>query len=256
MPIDLSNNIVHSSGVTENGIYVKKIVRSGLKIFLDAANFLSYTGGTGVWRDLSGYNNHCYWDVVNPPAWLPNNYGLFSFNGTTDYGTIYNNDSLDFSREQTVMMVLYKVNDSVRRNPWDQAYGGYGTWTDEDTPDDYIAHYFGDAGSNTTPYTRTQSEGRPINTWKIAAITRDTQRQISYMDGRRGTRFGTSTTAGASEVIHTYGTLTSDTNNIRIGNGYAGYWAGYIAVVLAYTRALHPYEIAQNFQSLRGRYGL
>ena len=60
------------------------------------------------------------------------------------------------------------VYTSGRRNPWDQAYGGYGTWTHEQGESN-INNYFGDAGSNTSPYTsgRGSGSGTTRDQWNL-----------------------------------------------------------------------------------------
>jgi len=236
MPINLSNNIVVQSGFTNNGDYTDRIIRDDLKIYLDAANPNSWTG-SGNWLDLSGYGNDCVWGTA--PSFVDQ---YFNFTGT-QAGTITANSSLDGSKNQTVMMVLMKTNSAARRNPWNRAYGGYGTWTDE------IAgttnYYFGDAGDSTDPYVSSATSAISLNTWKILTASRNLEKQLTYKNGIQ-----------ESEVTNPYGQLTTDNNNITIGNGYAGPWIGRIALVLMYTRALHPYEVAVNFQAIRGRFGL
>jgi hypothetical protein len=54
-----------------------------------------------------------------------------------------------------------------------------------------------------------------------------------------------------------YGVLTNTTTNITIGNGYTGTpWVGRIAIVQAYNRALTAAEVSQNYNALKGRFGL
>jgi hypothetical protein len=51
---------------------------------------------------------------------------------------------------------------------------------------------------------------------------------------------------------------TSGNNNPVdvIGRSWAGYFPGSIATVSRYTRSLSAAEVQQNFQALRGRYGI
>ena len=53
-----------------------------------------------------------------------------------------------------------------------------------------------------------------------------------------------------------YGTLANTSANITIGNGYAGYWQGDMSMVTAYTRALTDNEVAQNYNAIRGKFGI
>lgn len=218
-----------------------RIITDGLKICLDARNPKSYPGSGGTWYDLSGNGNHCVFNAT--PTWSN---GEFTFNGTSHYGTITNNSTLDFSSEQTLMMVLYPTATSGRRNPWDQAYGGYGTWTWEGNSNPAnINQYFGDAGANNTPYVGNGSSTLIVNELGIMTSTRDTVNQTWYKN------------AGAGIVrSHAYGVLTTTTADIRIGLGYAGYFEGKINYVLAYTRALTATEVLQNISAIRTQYGV
>ena len=59
MPLDIGENIVTLSGVTQYGNYNKRIVRQGLYLYLDAGDLRSYPGTGTVWYDLSGFDNDC-----------------------------------------------------------------------------------------------------------------------------------------------------------------------------------------------------
>ena len=84
-----------------------------------------------IWYDLSGNGNNALvgGSPTTQDAGTPvrNVY----FDGG-DYFTVNANEtSLNFKNGQTVGILMYTTYTSGRRNPWDQAYGGYGTWTHE-----------------------------------------------------------------------------------------------------------------------------
>jgi hypothetical protein len=130
-----------------------------------------------------------------------------------------------------------------RKNPWDQAYGGYGTWTHEQGEN--ISGYIGDSGTNGTPYIGTSSASTPRNVWNYMATTRNTTQINWYFNGNI-----------SSTTNHSYGTLTTTSANIRIGNGYAGYWEGDMSIVMAYNRYLSSTEMKKNFNALKNRFSL
>jgi len=130
-----------------------------------------------------------------------------------------------------------------RKNPWNQAYGGYGTWTHENGNN--INQYFGNSGINNSPYIGVTSVATPRSVWNILCATRDTNNLSWYIDGSL-----------SSTRSNPYGVLANTSANIWIGNGYAGLWEGQIAVVIAYKRALTASEVQQIFNNLRSRYGL
>lgn len=219
--------------------YNTSIVRNGLVVYLDAANPKSYPGSGSTWYDLSGKNNHA--TLYNSPAF--NNAGYFVVDGVNDYAQITNNATLDFSNEQTLMIFMRHSYTSGRKNPWDQAYGGYGTWTHENG--NTMSGYFGDYGANGSPYIGTSSPSTSRNVWNLLTATRNTSQHKWYLN----------TTLG-NTTSHSYGTLATTAANIRLWNGYAGYWVGDMALVLAYNRALTADEIKKNFEAFRGRFGV
>jgi hypothetical protein len=220
--------------------YNPTTVTDGLVLCLDAANQKSYPGTGTVWADLSGNGNNCVWN--NTPAF--DSAGYFTFNGTSNYGTITNNPTLDFSSFQTLSIVMRHTYTSGRRNPWDQAYAGYGTWTHEQG--EGINWFFGDGGGNNTPYVSLGSATTPRDVWNVMTVVRDTTTYRWLLNGVQ-----TSSTA-----THSYGVLTTTLADIRIGLGYTGYWQGDMSSVMAYTRSLSNEEIQKNFNALRGRYGI
>lgn len=215
-----------------------EIPTTGLVLALDAANAKSYSGSGNTWFDVSGKGNHCVFSNLPTHA-----NKVFTFNGTTNQGTVTNNATLNFSLEQTVVMVLKHTFTTGRRNPWDQAYGGYGTWTHESGS--YINHYYGDAGINGSPYVGRGSPTTPRGVWNIICSVRSQLITTWYING-----------VGASSVENPYGDLVATSANITIGKGYAGFWEGEMAAVYAYTKALTAQEVRQLFNATRGRYGI
>ena len=173
----------------------------------------------------------------------------YNSDGTISFGTSGTNyfsiPSIDFSAAQTIEIWLKpEENDANRRNPYNQAYGGYGTWTHE--PSGVINYFYGDAGVDNTPYVGHGSSFTVLQN-EIACVctTRDTSTSWWYKNGVQ-----------YNSYAHAYGTLTADTNNILIGTGYAGAYYGRIFAVKLYNRALTAKEVEQNFNALRGRYGV
>lgn len=214
---------------------------NGLVLHLDAGNGSSYSGSGSTWTDLSGYGNNCVFDVL--PTYASTAPGYFTFNGTSHYGTIIHNPTLDFSSGQTLIMYLRHSYTSGRRNPWDQAYGGYGTWTHEQGEN--MSQYYGTAGSNTNPYYGMSSATTARNVWNMMCATRDANGFKWYVNG----------VLSFAGRYNDFGVLPDTRTNIRLGNGYAGYWQGDMSMVMAFTRALTSEEIQQIYQDYKTRYG-
>lgn len=170
--------------------------------------------------------------------------GSFSFSGA-DSITLPNNSNYDFSSEQTIEIWLRPTeNDGTRRNPYNQAYGGFGTWTHE--PSGAFNYYYGDSGINNQPYIgHTSSFTVSQNEIACVCTTRNTSESWWYKNGVIDTLY-----------IHSYANLTATTADILIGTGYAGGYIGDIYAVKIYNRALSAAEVQQNFNAIRGRYGI
>jgi hypothetical protein len=165
--------------------------------------------------------------------------GKFIFNGSNSL-TI---PSIDFQTEQTIEIWLKPTeSDSARRNPYNQAYGGYGTWTHE--PSGNINYYYGDAGANNSPYISHTSSFTVIEN-EIACVctTRTTTESRWYKNG-----------VFYNSYAHSYQDLLQHTTNITIGSGYAGSYVGEILAVKLYNRALSAEEVKQNFDAVKSKY--
>jgi hypothetical protein len=213
------------------------IPTTGLQLFLDAQQPNSNNGG-GNWLDISGNNNNVTWSSA--ASFNTGAPSYWTFNGSSNYGTIPN---IQFPSAQTLIMILRTTNASGRRNPWNQAYGGYGTWTHEQGAT--MSQYFGNAGSNNTPYIGTSSAATPQNnSWFMLSSTRGSAYQTWYLNGSQ-----------SNQTANPYGTLANDVNSILLGNGYAGFWQGDMAVAIAYNRELSSTEINQIYTAFKTRYG-
>jgi hypothetical protein len=204
-----------------------------------AARFVDGTrSNTQALLDLTNNNTI----TANSLTYTSNN--TFSYGGT-DSLTLPNIASYDFSSEQTIEIWLKPTeSDATRRNPYNQAYGGYGTWTHE--PSGSFNYYYGDAGADNIPYIG-HSSSFTVAQNEIACVctTRNTSESWWYKNGATDTQY-----------IHSYGTLAATAANIKIGTGYAGGYIGDIYAVKIYNRALTAAEVKQNFEALRGRYGI
>jgi hypothetical protein len=156
---------------------------------------------------------------------------------------VTNNATLNFSTAQTLQIVMRHSYTSGRRNPWNQAYAGYGTWTHENGEN--INQYFGNGGADNTPYIGVTSATTPRNVWNVMCAVRSTSEFKWYING-----------ALSSTTANPYGTLATTAANITVGNGYAGFWQGDMSRVTAYTRALTDTEVLQNYNVLKATYGL
>ena len=204
--------------------YSPKIVTDGLVLCLDAANPKSYSGLGTSWKDLSLSNANA--TLSGGFAYSMNDNGTLMFDGNSGRATL-NASTFDFSSEQTIFVILKPdESDGSRRNPYNHAYGGYGTITHE--PSGSFNYYHGTDGGNSSPYQGTGSLFT-VDQNEISAITlaRDPSDVKWYKNGK----FITSES-------NSYPTAVSSTNTILIGDGYTTNYLGAIYCVLLYDRAL------------------
>ena len=225
--------------------YNTKTVTNGLVLSLDAANRKSYPGSGNTWNDLSGINSSG--ELVNSPTYNSSNLGYFQF-VTDDYVRIPNNTALD---TQTPTVEVWVKTNSTNQN---------GFWFEK--------------GDVNTQYSLFQ-EGTTIR-WRmyIGGITQLSTTTATYMN-----------TANWYQVVGTYtsgtrrlyingvlvnsdtqsGTIATNAGGMSIGayGGYVGilggrsyFYNGNESICRVYNRELSAAEIIQNFNALRGRYGI
>jgi hypothetical protein len=219
------------------------IVTNGLILNLDAGFIPSYPIAGTTWYDISGGNNNA--TMYNGLTF--NSGGWMDFDGSDDYcGISYNSNNMSaWSTGQTIIIWAYHTfNDASRRNLWNQAYGGAGTWTHEGGAT--INYYYGNSGYNGNPYTALSPPSTPTGRWNMLVTTRDPSQVNWYVNN-----------SNVSNMSNPYGVLTSTTLDITIGVGYTGTpWIGRMAIIQAYNRALTAAEISQNYNAQKGRFGL
>ena len=219
------------------------IVRDGLVLMLDATNDKSWTPGSSTWYDLSGNENHAA--ASGGPSTQDDGTPVrgIAFDGTNDRFIVTANEtSLSFKNGQTVCILMYTSYTSGRRNPWNQAYGGYGTWTHEQG--DNINYYHGTHGGNSSPYSSRNSGDTPQNAWNYMVCSRDGSNVTWYKNGSQRSQGSSYNT-----------TSVNTTSNITIGQGYAGWWIGNMVFVHAYNRGLTTEEVQKNYNALKARFG-
>lgn len=225
---------------SENGYLVldkdfDSIPTDGLIMMLDGTNTASWDGRT--WNDMSIAGNNATVDVGTIRK---GDVGVL-FDGSSSL-YVPRSPSMDpWSNKQTIAIWMKHNFTSGRRNPWNQAYGGYGTWTHESGNN--INCYFGDAGSNTTPYTSGNSGTTNRDVWNFMVTTRNTSEMKWYNNGNLASTRG-----------HSYADLAYTGAGVNIGRGYAGYWIGEMGMVMAWDRDLSQEEVTAVMNNTRGKF--
>jgi hypothetical protein len=235
--------------------YNPKIITDGLSLCLDAANPKSYPGSGTTWTDLSGSGNNG--TLVNGPSYSSANKGTFAFDGVNDYVALPTNFfnfpsisnfsiSLWFKSSQTTGATLFGQQNSS--NP-SSASG----WVP-------VIYLRSDGLVRAEPFW-TGSVNNAIlstnalndDTWHNVTTTFGSGVHKLYIDGIfNSQQSGLSLTSYTSVYYYFLGAgYASSTRNL--GNIYL---SGEISNFDFYSITLTESEVRQNFQALRGRYGI
>ena len=217
------------------------IVRSGLVLYLDAANKKSYPGTGTVWTDLSDNGNNG--TLVNSVGYNSANKGTMIFDGTNDYiNTGYFVPNINYTIT-TYFNFTGSLTSQFNR-------GVFSTFS----VGNYNGIYFGTSGQLSTVSSNmwiwTNGNQRydipylfETNRWYQVAFVVTTNTINIYINSTLLSQVNTTTTH-------------SDVLNIGRTRFDSNYWVGNISQVSIYNRALTATEIRQNFNTHRGRYDI
>jgi hypothetical protein len=234
-PIEIQQNYNASKN---RFINVLPIVRNDLILNLDAANTASYPGSGTSWFDLSGSNNTSV--LTNGPTFsATGNSSSIIFDGSNDYVVVNSNANLLSKTEYTKFVFFYATSFSTANNLISGGVSGtnHAFWLN------FSNRLY--AGHNASWSTVTGSTTLSANTWYCGAVT------YSNVSGWKlylnGVLDGTSVTS-----------TTFDNNGELLIAAYANanVFTGRMPLALVYNRALSAYEIKQNFDFYRTRYGI
>jgi hypothetical protein len=213
-----------------------RIATDGLILCLDAGNNRSYLGSGTEWRDLSNRGNNG--TLVNGVGYNSSNQGSLVFDGSNDYVSIQN---ITTSKSCSIC-IWFKENAPT-------------AWSDVltfQTGDDATASRLERHG--VVPYqynwyrggfvTGTVLFSHSIDKYDYIVLTFDATNATCYKNGLQ-TAQSVSSDFGTASTIH-FGKRLTGTE----------YWKGNMSSIQIYNRSLSATEVAQNFNALRGRYGV
>jgi len=224
--------------------YSPKIVTDGLVFAVDAANRKSYTSGSSTWIDLVGGNNGV---LTNGPTFDSGNGGSIVFDGVNDQiyttsGDVFNiqgpgNITAVFkinnisSKTHTSILSILKPNNGIQigfRNNG-SSFG--------------VFKYGGNFLLDITNQLNFPQQGEITH----ISINFNNSNITYYKNGIQiqSTTSASNQTGNAPYIISGY----------TIGN-YTENFAGNLYLTSIYNRILTPQEITQNYNALKGRFGL
>lgn len=224
------------------------IITSDLAVYLDAANYRSYPGSGSTWLDLSGNNRNATKAGSQSPTYPLYNTGkYFTFNG----GILGNN----YSRFDVANIPNFS---NLSAFIWYRASGttdatGNRCLLRMDNSDFELSvnktnEFWVSAGTNFNDILATGALSSIVDgNWHNMGLTFDGINLKGYFDTRQissNTRSSATTTANGTLRVGTRDDL------------YAHHLYGDIALIKIYSRALTQNEIFQNFNAMRGRFGV
>jgi hypothetical protein len=237
------------------------IVTNGLIFCLDAANARSYPGSGTTWIDLSG--NRLASTLTNGPTYNSANGGSIVFDGVNDFCTVTPTPAILQGNPNLTVFGFYKrTNNIVGKGFWgiggSDAGGtaqGICNWNNSNTNEIAVDSW----GQSTF----TTGQTYPLNTWigvawrKNAGPMTRANCTISIFNGSLTNYTGGALTilraeAGSNLAINSIGGLTLGC--ISVDTGYCS--SVNISNHYIYNRILGDAELLQNFNALRGRYGI
>ena len=245
------------------------IVRDGLVLALDAANSRSYPGSGDTWTDLSGLGNHAtrtnnggYGGQVTYDS-----SGFFDFSVNSPASTSGATSGNGFTMSSVIVPTTgnFTLSAFVRRNTSVKGFGDRETiFSNTGTADGWRFGMYSDGsiyyligGSGGSGYQEGGLGGSTLanGNWHMMSAVFDragvfgSYKIYGYVDGVASGNVTISAGAGGNIAFTSY----------NPGVGYAGccdVFAGQIATVSAYNRALTASEISQNYYATKSRYGL
>ena len=229
----------------------QKIITEGLILHLDAGNSSSYSGSGTAWNNLISNNYNA--TLTNGPTYSSADGGSIVFDGSDD--SARTNDVLD-----PVADGLYADSSSSwsvsswfkPSSSWSNQGAITGKGGGNGSSATYVVWYDSREWYN---FLQVRLRGGTVlqisntdltSTWSEVTITWDGSTAKAYLNGSFVSNI-TVGTAGKQSNTFTVGS-TSSGNNTRFG--------GNISEVKVYSDALTASEVTQNYNALKGRYGL
>jgi hypothetical protein len=218
------------------------IVTNGLVLCLDAANPKSYPGSGTAWTDLSGIGNNG--TLQNSPTYNTSNLGNFSLDGVDDRVLISCNTSTIRTFNSTTQFIIkLPTYSGGQRCILSYRGGGGGNLYIGKQSNGIFCYY--DSLSPSPAYTVGTIADNAI---AHVAVTCDATNNLLsiYING---ILIGSASRTGWLSAFHTslYLGWDAGTGEFMLGNFYQ---------FSHYNRVLTATEILQNFNALRGRYGI
>lgn len=221
-----------------SSIITPPIVTNGLICYLDSGNLISYPQSGTVWTDLSGNGNNA---TFSGYSFTTSNIGVLT---TSTLGQIVTTYSTASGANNTTMIMWYKWDGINQASPGmligDIGTKGYGflinSGGNNGTAGNKVSVFYPGSAYNVL-----SSYGTLVtNKWTQLSITRNTTTTTLYQDG---VFIGSTNSTPGNNTLPLLLYINYDLN-------------GSFGVSKFYNRALSQQEILQNYNAIKGRFGL
>ena len=220
------------------------IIEDGLVFAVDATNKKSYPGSGTTWTDLSGRGNHGTFSTT--PTTSNSGGGSITFDGVDDKCEF---PSAAFVAGDAATVSLWYYGRTPHRNST-PFYIGLGTarhlsvhipWGNGNIYFDHMGHQ-----GDSRLYKSGNNDSLGWHNWVFLTDNSSSpERQEIYRDGSLWTSDSNATPYSGTHNLFTVGS-----------KGSIEYDNGTISSVKVYNRALSASEVTQNYNALKGRFGL
>ena len=214
------------------GVYTAEFTATATQMYIRSAGTLDVEFNSISIKESAG-------NFVGGVTYSSDNLGSLIFNGSTGYGAISDNSLLNFNSAQSFTLSTW-VKPASLSGAWKgivtkgrDTGSWYGIWMDNSN-----RWTFGGGGDNLQGPTATTN-------WQNVVISKNATNKYIYINGVL------SGTQAASFAVNS-GTLFFG----RGGAGSGEFFNGNISIISTYNKELSSSEILQNYNAVKGRYGL
>ncbi len=182
--------------------------------------------------------------LINSPVYNSDNGGHLVFNGSTQYADY--TDSINFDNDFTVSVFVksatYVATAGILTKTDAGSYGSTKGFSITNISNPLTVYVWASNGTSTKTI---QLAALNTYNWTEITVTKTSSTLTAYTNG---------ILIGSVDITG-FGSITGS-QNLLLGKGNNAFWNGSMSSVRIHSRALLITEIQQNFNALRGRYGI
>jgi hypothetical protein len=227
--------------------YTGNIVTNGLVLNLDAGKLDSYPRSGTAWRDIS--ENNITGSLLNGTTFSNINAGSIVFDGINDTvqlqsSSTINNLTQNFSVEAVVLFTTSSGQYGIVSKGATFS-SGWCLYLRQGPQFSFIGY---DTLGSSSGIFQTPAGEISSNNWYHVLYTYDNTRIRGYINGQE------KVSSAYTQTFTSIGTTPAIGRDTAIASPQ--YWPGNIGIVRLYNRPLSATEVSQNFNAVRGRYGI